>query len=417
MPMPRLGAEELYRSPDYRDTLDLLERQTQRNIQQKGNIGTMGAEEVAARGQDFGKMISDIPTNLQTGAEYTRRAQKHQADMDKEALGAEEGKVRLETSRSAMEDANRRRNYLTGQSETAPGKTREEELWGNEVKDAQQDRELKRVQIQESIKRMNQMTAEYQGTVKGKNIDKVSMLLQDAIKRGDQNAILAAQQQGRKLGLTDFDLQVADAAARSGVSSAEAAQNITYDSSVPGQLANEQLVNASTKLQQLPNLSAKMNEYKTAMPGSPEEDSAFQDVKALLTSMGVDTAPLESRIGVSNWQLKSRSGRMDDVKAQVRGAIMRDINTLKATTGGTASPRIRQQIQQLESALQQFNTNESAKTNIFNGAKGPAAPTQILNALSGAAPAPTFQPGALSPASGAPGAPQQTSRFRGAQKR
>lgn len=417
------GSEELYRStqlngmPYSRDTIDLLKRQTDRNIEQTNAMTADNAASQREVAYNVGNAFAKAPQAYQEGKQ---RAQQY----DINTQGAEEQKGR-------MQDAQMDREFWNQPDPSGSGTLRSAALMG-EFEDKKLNRDTQRQQNRESGIRSDIMVKQFGQTSRQTGLSESASILKDAIKTGDQKQIDAVKKQlSQTYGLKPHEIQLAETQAKGQIASETATGNMVYETSVPGQLANEAVVTIDNKLKGLGALISQADAYKKATWGSKEADLAQTEIENTLLELGQDPKQVSQGLTADTSGVKTRTDKINSAIAKVKSDVKREIAQLKARAGASASPRIQGEIRNLEQNLAQIDQIAGQqKPNIFTGGKGPGNQTMISGALQPNSQGQMNPDGSMNlqleptpqmaPVGGPqvqPGMPQQTSKFRQSQKR
>ena len=377
----RMGSEEFYtggaRIPAARnytpETLELLRNSTANNLAIQRQQGDIQADAARERGQALIGAIKEVPKMREQNRENQRKQEENERQNRKllaeEAIARDQASLRqqqLAESKMNMENAQKQSQIMYGDR---PGGSLAEQTAQSQIYSTKLQGQTAALQAEAARKANAESTR-----------NNLAVIMKDPLSRNDMAALEAARAQGLKMGLSPTDIQVAEATAKSQLQSGRETANLTYDTSIPGQLANEKIGELDAKIS---GLSALINEgqaYKKAPAGSAEEDAALQKIKDVL---GPEADQLDSRISVDTSGIKTRGQKIDRLVAKVKGDVQREIKVLEARAGGSGSPRVKEQIEILKKNLEDIDRISNAKVNFMTGQKAPQGGTMLTNALRG----------------------------------
>lgn len=380
----RAGSEEFNRSrvnpnpysePGYnRDTLDLM-RQNQATslsqLQQQREIQNRQTDMIRAD-------VDSIMNNAERGYERGQRQQDRNVERQRESR-------RFDTEEAASRDqAALRQQQLAESKQNMENAQKQSQIMYGDRQGGSLAEQQALSQVY-SQKLQGQSAALQADAQKRQNAassrDNLAVIMKDAMSRNDQAALAAAKAQGSSMGLSPTDIQVAEATAKTQLASARETSNLTFDTSVPGQLANDKLVQLRDKIDSLSTLINEGSAYKKAAAGSKEEEAALQKLQMSLSPQ--DQAQLDSRISVDTSGIRTRSKVVDKLVQKTKGDVQRELRLLEAQAATSGSPRMKEQIEILKQNLAQIDALSGSKVNFMTGQPGSQGGTALINALKG----------------------------------
>lgn len=398
----RMGSEEFYSSriPDQqyspyqtnRDTLDLIDRHTERKLKLQKQVGDLYAEGIREPAGIWADTIAKAPDSFMKGAEFKQRSEEgHQRLREGEQRMKEtEGRMGLQNLQSEEAKFNMERKRKEAEFLDQPvgpgGVTRGQQMMLDEV----EGRKLTQEQARHGMKSQDRMLGlqekQFGESQRSANIEKYAGVLKDALKSGDPQAIATVQAHGKRMGLTQMEMQFAEAQAKSGIGGDTMAQNVAFAGTDAGARASEEIGQTNNKINALAQLLSDAREYNAAPAKSQKANVALSKIKQSLSQIGEDPDQVNAGLlGVSadTSGIKTTTSKVYAAVNRVRGDVKREINLLEGKYGNMGSPAVKQQIATLKQVEAQLDLLAGAKVNIFTGASGAPQQTQLIRAMQG----------------------------------
>lgn len=360
-------AEESYgRRDPTATTLDLLQRASDRKIQQTQEVG---AEEAQHERDRWGAAERALKTGQD---QYDKSYQRnYQAQRDAQAAGIQQEQQRnaSEEHKASMEEMNRR-NRMAGAEETylntaaADGRPRwiqeREDKLKREMAAADLNAAATRSQIASSGTQTKLMLEQDARAKEQLDIDRASKQYAQALQLPDGPQKLQAIAAADALypDLSPKAKNDAKALAMQNIKGAEMANNLQFASSSEGAAAAEKINDLDAKVAHAATLSNDLKEYKQAMISSPAEDRAYNTVLAKLDQIKPGTKQQydnEMRLNLGG----SRSQRLAATIASVNAELKSEYARLNGQYQNAPSTQIRGQLQRIGQTIQQLDQEAS----------------------------------------------------------
>lgn len=395
------GSEEFYRgsAPGVgysAPTLDLLNQQTRRMMDQQDKIGQLNAEGIEGAGRDFGAMIGNLPGAYMRGAEFKQNSEKH-------ALGQREGESRLNQAEKtgrlteeqirmggltndSMAAKNRMQDledqYLTGTEEG--GKARYQQQIDQKMKDSKLANQVSESSIRSSDASTG--LTKVQTDVARSTIGKTAT--EEKVNKAAAFYAAGNEAMALRIPLSEIDRERAKIQGKQQAGSASATANLVGAGTATGGAALSRVGDVNSKMtaiQDLQDAKALLGKYavgsseRNALETRINEDMKMIDPRAggLSSSLG----KLSPNFSGQNWY-KSQEDQVKESLTQAKQEVSSKLKVLEATAGAGRTPEVMKSIEEHRNLLNQLETadeegKKNEEKNFLETATGqPYAPNQ-----------------------------------------